>query len=114
MRHRFLGTRGALIVLFLATVPTLAMAYIDPGNGAYMVQALFTLIGAALFYIRHPIRTAKLLWNRLTRREKPESVPEPGTAAGSTTVEPRADFSPAVRQELTEGSAIGVATEPER
>jgi hypothetical protein len=63
-----------LIVVFLATAPTLAMAYIDPGNGAYMVQALFTLIGAALFYLRHPVQTAKLLWRKLTGRGTPESI----------------------------------------
>jgi len=68
MLTRFLKPRGILIVAFLAVSPTVAMAYIDPGNGAYMVQALFTLLGAALFYVRHPVRTAKLLWNRLRGR----------------------------------------------
>jgi len=70
MQKRLFGVRSVLIVGFLATAPTLAMAYIDPGNGAYMVQALFTLIGAALFYVRHPVQTAKLLWNKLTGRGK--------------------------------------------
>jgi hypothetical protein len=68
MLTRFLKPRGILIIAFLAVSPTVAMAYIDPGNGAYMVQALFTLLGAALFYVRHPVRTAKLLWNRLRGR----------------------------------------------
>jgi len=74
MRKGSFGVRTVLIVVFLATAPQLAMAYIDPGNGAYMVQALFTLIGAALFYLRHPVQTAKLLWRKLTGRGTPENV----------------------------------------
>lgn len=53
--------RGTLIVVVWCLAPGLALAYIDPGNGAYMVQALFTLVGAALFYLRHPIRTLRSL-----------------------------------------------------
>ena len=68
MLKRVLSPRGLLVLAFLAVSPSVAMAYIDPGNGAYMVQALFTLIGAALFYIRHPVRTAKLIWSRLRGR----------------------------------------------
>jgi len=74
MLNRFLSPRGILIVAFLAVSPTVAMAYIDPGNGAYMVQALFTLLGAALFYVRHPIRTAKLIWNRLRGRRSEDDL----------------------------------------
>jgi hypothetical protein len=83
MGNRFLGIRAALIVLSLATAPTTAMAYIDPGNGAYMVQALFTLLGAALFYIRHPIRTAKLLWHRFTGRKSAEREPHADPEVGA-------------------------------
>jgi hypothetical protein len=50
------------------------MAYIDPGNGAYMVQALLTLLGAALFYVRHPIRTAKMIWRNLRGRGAEEEA----------------------------------------
>jgi len=70
MKEGSFGLRCALIVLVLGMAPTAAMAYIDPGNGAYMVQVLFTLAGAALFYVRHPIRSLKALWNSLARRRK--------------------------------------------
>lgn len=53
--------------------PTVALAYIDPGNGAYMVQALFALVGAALFYLRHPIRSLKELWQWFSSRGRQES-----------------------------------------
>jgi hypothetical protein len=88
MLKRFMSPRGILTVAFLAASPSVAMAYIDPGNGAYMVQALFTLLGAALFYVRHPIRTAKLIWNRVRGRggedeaaAEQESFPEGASAA---------------------------------
>jgi len=106
MLKNFLKPRGVLIVAFLAVSPTVAMAYIDPGNGAYMVQALFTLLGAALFYVRHPVRTAKLIWNRLRGRgadeestAQHESLDEGTSAANDTAVgEAEVPVSPAVAQ----------------
>jgi len=93
MLKSLMSPRGILIVAFLAVSPTVAMAYIDPGNGAYMVQALFTLLGAALFYVRHPIRTAKMIWNRLRGRggegeptAEQESFPEGPAAANDRAV----------------------------
>jgi hypothetical protein len=38
--------------------PSAAFAYIDPGTGAMMVQALLALVAAAVFYFRHP----SVLW----------------------------------------------------
>jgi hypothetical protein len=103
MSYRFFGVREALIVLLLATAPTLAMAYIDPGNGAYMVQALFTLVGAALFYIRHPIRSAKLVWNRLLRRDNRESAPHSTSEAIPPAArETQGELPAEVSQELSD------------
>lgn len=59
-----------LVVLFCAT-PSLAYAYIDPGTGAYVVQALFALIVAGLAFIRHPLKSLKALWERLRRKDRP-------------------------------------------
>jgi hypothetical protein len=64
------GLRCAVVVALLSTAPTLAQAYIDPGNGAYMVQLLFTIAGAALFYVRRPIRSLKAVWSWLSGRQK--------------------------------------------
>jgi hypothetical protein len=58
-----------LVVLFCAT-PSLAFAYIDPGTGAYLVQALMALVVACLAYIRHPVRMLKALWERLRRKDR--------------------------------------------
>jgi len=100
MLTRFLKPRGILIVAFLAVSPTVAMAYIDPGNGAYMVQALFTLLGAALFYVRHPVRTAKLLWNRLRGRGGDDEV--------STEHESLTGGPPASNDQSIGGAGTGV------
>jgi len=75
-----------LLAAYLGSAPTVAMAYIDPGNGAYMVQLLFTLVGAALFYVRHPIRSLKLLWQRVTRGGN--TAPEHAAAPASTVEQP--------------------------
>ena len=68
------NTRLALVAIYLATLPMVANAYIDPGNGAYMLQAIFAIVGAGLFYLRHPIRTLKALFERFSGRGKPVEV----------------------------------------
>jgi len=65
--------RIAVVVSIFALAPASAMAYIDPGNGAYMVQVIFTLVGAALFYLRHPIRSIKALWQFVASRRRQSS-----------------------------------------
>jgi hypothetical protein len=69
--------RCATVVLVLAMVPTLAQAYIDPGSGAYMVQALFALVGAVMLYARHPVRSLQAFGRWITsrwRKGDPSSV----------------------------------------
>jgi hypothetical protein len=68
MRKNSTILRLALVALLLSSAPTLALAYIDPGNGAYMVQALFTMLGAAFFYLRHPLRSLQAFWQKILRR----------------------------------------------
>ncbi len=68
MQKGCFGWRFGFMGLTWIMAPAAAMAYIDPGNGAYMVQALFALIGAAFFYLRHPIRSLKALGQWLARR----------------------------------------------
>ena len=74
MEKRLFWWRCGAGVVVLATAPTLAMAYIDPGNGAYMVQALFTVVAAGIFYLRHPIRSVKELFGWVSGRFKRDHV----------------------------------------
>ncbi|MCE4538162.1 hypothetical protein LXT12_12965 [Pelomonas sp. P7] len=62
--------RVVAIALFFAT-PSMAFAYVDPGTGAYLVQALIAMVVAVLAYIRHPIKTLRTLWERLRRKNRP-------------------------------------------
>lgn len=90
--------RGITTVVVLALAPAAAFAYIDVGNGAYMVQALFTVAGAALFYLRHPIRTAKKIGLRISRAFRP------GRDAG--------DSSPSIiSSELSDVASAALRTE---
>lgn len=61
--------KRCLVIIFCA-MPSLAFAYIDPGTGAYVVQALFALIAAGLAYIRHPLKALKVLWKRLRYKDR--------------------------------------------
>jgi hypothetical protein len=81
------------------------LAYIDPGNGAYMVQVLFTVFAAALFYLRHPIRLVQALWrwflsgSRKPRVSKPVDSPIPTEHEryGSRNCKPASDEAPEQR-----------------
>jgi hypothetical protein len=86
MLGRLRVIRFAGVVLAFSAVPGLAMAYIDPGNGAYMVQVIFTLIGAGLFYLRHPIRSLQALGRWFSARwlGSAKASPEPETEEQST------------------------------
>jgi hypothetical protein len=83
----FFGTRCTLIALILVTAPGAAMAYIDPGSGAYMVQAMFALVAAGLFYLRHPVRSLKSFWRWISghrgRAEAQTASVESDSLAGS-------------------------------
>lgn len=49
------------LVLGLWWVSPPAFAYVDPGTGAMLVQAILALIAAAIFYFRNP----RQLWHDL-------------------------------------------------
>ena len=52
-------------------LPRTSFAYVDPGTGAYVVQALAALIGAAVFYISHPLELIRRLKAKLSKRKGP-------------------------------------------
>ena len=79
----------AVVLLVLALAPTLAQAYIDPGSGAYMVQALIALIGAVVFYARHPVRSLQAFGRWITSRWRKEEPSSAGEAAS-----PNSDGAP--------------------
>ncbi len=50
---------------FALIFPGLALAYIDPGTGAYVAQGLIALFGTVAFYVTHPRQLIKRVWTRM-------------------------------------------------
>ncbi len=48
--------------------PVAAFAYIDPGSGMLLWQGAIAAVGAAVVFVRHPIRTIKGLLANLRKR----------------------------------------------
>jgi hypothetical protein len=50
-------------------LPQTSFAYVDPGTGAYVVQALVALAGATIFYITHPLELLRRVKTKLLKRK---------------------------------------------
>lgn len=61
--------RSAVLVLLLS-FPGVAFAYVDPGTGAYLLQLIIAIFGAAVFYVSRPRLLWKMLVDFLTRKNK--------------------------------------------
>lgn len=59
-----------LCAIFLC-VPQTSFAYVDPGTGAYVIQAVAALVGAAVFYVSHPRELIKRIRDRILKRKDP-------------------------------------------
>ena len=55
------------IILFFI-IPNYALAYIDPGTGAFIIQTLVAILGAVAFYLGYPIRLIKRFFKK--KRDK--------------------------------------------
>lgn len=62
--------RSAFIVMFLLCFPGMAYAYVDPGTGAYLLQLIIAIFGAAVFYVARPRLLWKMFIDFLTRKNK--------------------------------------------
>jgi hypothetical protein len=64
-----------IVAVVALTSPAIAFAYVDPGTGAYIVQSIMALIGAATFYAMRPIRFLRnlLSWRKQAEVAEPES-----------------------------------------
>ena len=50
-------------------LPQTSFAYVDPGTGAYVVQALVALAGATVFYVTHPLELLRRVKRKLLNRK---------------------------------------------
>ena len=60
-------SKTILLWLLALSMPQTALAYIDPGTGAYLVQGLVALAGAVAFYVSHPAELLRKLKEKFTR-----------------------------------------------
>lgn len=59
-----------LLALMLLAFSSPAQAYVDPGSGAMLVQAILAMVVAAIFYLRNPGQLWRDLRDWWTRRRR--------------------------------------------
>lgn len=55
----------SLIFLF----PSYALAYIDPGTGSFILQAILAFFATIFVYLGYPIRFIKSVFNKLFKKK---------------------------------------------
>ncbi len=58
------------LVCALLILPATAHAYVDPGTGAYLLQTLIAVFGAAVFYIARPMALFRLIRAYFSKKNK--------------------------------------------
>ena len=54
-----------ILLLFILIFPNTAFAYLDPGTGGGIIQALIAFFGAIAFYISYPFIATKRFYNKI-------------------------------------------------
>ncbi len=57
-----------LIILFFFIIISNANAYIDPGTGSFIIQAILALGASVIFYIGYPFRIFKNIFNKIFKK----------------------------------------------
>ena len=56
-------------VLLILVLPNYAYAYIDPGTGSFILQAILAFFATVVVYLGYPIRFVKSLYNKFFKRK---------------------------------------------
>lgn len=56
-----------LLIVLALWIPS-AQAYVDPGSGMLLWQALIAVVGAVIVFVRHPVEAIKRLYRKLFRK----------------------------------------------
>ena len=62
--------RTAFLAMLMLCFPSIAYAYVDPGTGAYLLQLIIAIFGAAVFYVARPRLLWKMFIDFVTRKNK--------------------------------------------
>ena len=60
--------RILLFYLIILLYPNVAFAYLDPGTGGGIIQALIAFFGAIAFYLSYPFIATKKFYNKLKEK----------------------------------------------
>ena len=56
---------ASILIIFLVSFSiTEANAYIDPGTGSFIIQAILALAASIVFYLGYPIRFIKKIFSK--------------------------------------------------
>lgn len=47
-----------------------AHAYVDPGTGSFILQAIITFFAAVIFYLGYPIRYIRQLYKKIFKKDE--------------------------------------------
>ena len=59
-------------MLFQLFISNYAFAYVDPGAGAFILQAIIAFLGVIAFYLGYPIKSHKIFFKK--KKKKDENV----------------------------------------
>ncbi len=63
-----------LYILFLQFfITNYAFAYVDPGAGTFILQAILAFFGVIIFYLGYPIRMIKYFFKKKFEKDKNKS-----------------------------------------
>ena len=62
--------RFVLLLLLFIFQPNLAMAYIDPFTGAFILKALAALFATIIFYLGYPFRLMNKIYSKFIKNKK--------------------------------------------
>jgi hypothetical protein len=75
--NRLFGTALTAVVgglLILASATTTAFAYLDPGDGSMLLQAILAAVAGSVFALKHYWRRLASLLRRKPRREQTDDI----------------------------------------
>ena len=58
-----------ILVIFF-TFQSVSHAYIDPGTGSFIIQALLAVFASIVFYLGYPIRVLKNFFKKIKKNKK--------------------------------------------
>ena len=65
-----------LIIFLVSFITTEANAYIDPGTGSFIIQAILAIGASIVFYLGYPIRFIKKIFSKDKQKKNQEKSQE--------------------------------------